>query len=109
MPLGDFAEAGTTPRPLLIGRAGRLAVGAFTLFVFVVNLVDYEVFVSTDASDPDVLYWIAVGVAWWYFSDLVVVSFGRSWGRWPQVAVFPVALALIVADLVAYESAWGHR
>ena len=107
MPLGDFVEAGTSPRPLLIGRTGRLAFGVFTLFVFVVNLVDYEAFVSTDASDPDVLYWIAVGFAWWYFSDLVVVGFSRRWGRWPQAAVFPFALALVVADLVAYEGAWG--
>ena len=107
MPLGDFVEAGTSPRPLLIGRAGQLGFGAFTLYVFAVNLVDYDAFVSTDASDPDVLYWVAVGFAWWYFSDLVVVGFGRRSGRWPQVAVFPFAAVLVVADLVAYESAWG--
>ena len=107
MPLGDFAEADTTPRPLLIGRAGRLVLGAFVLYVLVVNLVDYDAFVSTDVSDTDVLNWIAFGIAWWYFSDLVVVGFGPTWGRWPQVAVLPFATALVVADLVAYKSAWG--
>ncbi len=107
MPLGDFAESGTTPRPLFIGRASRAGLGAFTLFVFIVNLIDYEALAISDISDPDVLYWFAAGISWWYFSDLVVVGFSRSWGRWPQVLVFPVALVLLVAGLVAYDSAWA--
>ena len=107
MPLGDFVEAGTTSRPLLIGRAARLGFGAFTVFVFIVNLLEYKTFITSDVSDPDVLYWVAVGVAWWYWSDLVVVGFSRNWGRWPQVAVFPFALALVIAGLVAYGSAWA--
>ena len=48
-----------------------------------------------------------MGFAFWYFSDLVVVGFSRPWGRWPQVAVFPFALALVVADFAAYGSAWA--
>ncbi len=51
-------------------------------------------------------YWVAVGLAWWYFSDLVVVGFGKSWGRRPQIAVLPVALALVLIDLVAYGQLW---
>ena len=81
MPLGDFVEAGTIPKPLIIGRMGRVGLGAFLLFVFIVNLIDYEAFTTSDISDPDVFYWIAVAVSWWYFSDLVVVGFSREWGR----------------------------
>ena len=105
MPLGDFVEAGTVARPLLIGRAARLAFAAFTLYPFILFIVIYDDLVGSDI--PTVSYWIAVFVAWWYFSDLVVVGFSRRWGRRPQVAVFPVTLALVVADIVAYGRAWA--
>ena len=61
-----------------------------------------------------IIPWILIGVgavvlAWWYFSDLVVVGFGRRWGRWPQVAVLPAVLALVAIDLVAYGEIWDLR
>ena len=107
MPLGDFVEAGSVLRPLIIGRAGRLVFAAITLYVFLVNLADYSALVSSNIPQPHVLYWATVAVAWWYFSDLVVVSLGRPWGRRPQIAVFPIAATLVVADLAAYGSAWA--
>ena len=107
MPLGDFVEAGTIPKPLIIGRMGRVGLGAFLLFVFIVNLIDYEAFTTSDISDPDVFYWIAVAVSWWYFSDLVVVGFSREWGRWSQAAIVLLAVPLVVAGLLAYDSAWA--
>ena len=105
MPLGDFQEAGTVPKPLPIGRVGRLVFGAGALFYFVWNIIQLSTRVSSDV--PPVGYFVGVGFAFWYFSDLVVVGFSRGWGRWPQAAVLPFALALVVADLVAYGSAWG--
>ena len=105
MPLGDFVEAGTIKRPLLFGRVSRLVVGVGTLFYFIWNLTRYTDLVSSDV--PEGGYWIGVGIAVWYFSDLVVVGFSRPWGRWPQIAILPLALALVVADLAAYGDAWG--
>ena len=107
MPLGDFVEAGTVPRPLILGRAGRMGFAALTFYVFLVNLADYSALVSSYIPQPHVLYWVTVAVAWWYFSDIVVVSLGRPWGRRPQIAVFPIAAALVVADLAAYGSVWA--
>ena len=104
MPLGDFAEPGTTPRPLAIGRMLRLGFGIFLGLVFTWNLVNYNERAESDF--PASGYWIGVVIAWWYFSDLVVVGFGRKWGRWPQVAVFPTVLALVAIDLVAYGEIW---
>ena len=104
MPHGDFAEPGTTPRPLAIGRMARLGFGITLGFVFSWNILN-----NTDRAGSDFPlsgYWIGVVVAWWYFSDLVVVGFGRRWGRWPQVAVLPPALALVAIDLVAYGEIW---
>ena len=104
MPLGDFAEPGTTPRPLAIGRATRLGFGIFLGFFFVLNLLNYTHL--TESDFPVNTYWLSVVYAWWFFADLVVVGFGRRWGRWPQVAVLPVVLALVLADLVAYGQIW---
>jgi len=105
MPLGDFATAGTLPKPLPIGRLGRLLAAVGTLFYFVWNITRYGDLVGSDV--PEGGYWIGVGFAFWYFSDLVVVGLSRSWGRWPQVAVFPFALALLIADLGAYGDLWA--
>ena len=104
MPLGDFAEPGTTPRPLAIGRVTRLGFGIFLGFFFVLNLLFYSDL--TESDFPVNTYWISVVLAWWYFSDLVVVGFGRRWGRWPQVAVLLAVLALVVIDLGAYGEIW---
>ena len=105
MPLGDFVEAGTTPKPLPIGRTGRFLLGVGALSYFVWNVTQVSDRVSSDV--PAIGYLVGVAIAWWYFSDLVVVGFSREWGRWPQVAVLPFVLALVLADLLAYEGAWG--
>ncbi len=104
MPLGDFVEAGTTPKPLIVGRLGRLLFGLGAGFYFIWNIIQQEERVSADI--PVSGYWIGFGFAWWYFSDLVVVGFSRRWGRWPQVAVAPVIVALLIASLVAYGDVW---
>ena len=104
MPLGDFAEPGTTPRPLAIGRVTRLAFGVLLGAAFIWNLLSY-----TDLTDSDFplnTYWIAVAAAWWYSPDLVVVGFGHRWGRRPQAAALAAVLALVVVDLVAYGEIW---
>ncbi len=105
MPLGDFAEAGTLQKPLIIGRLARLILAGGAGYFFALIVTDYADLVGS--SVPTSTYWIGVAIAFWYFSDLVVVGLSREWGRWPQVAVFPFALALVIADIVAYESAWG--
>ncbi len=104
MPLGDFVEAGTLPKPLILGRLGRLIFGLGAGFYFIWNIIQQGERVSADI--PVIGYWIGVGFAWWYFSDLVVVTFSRNWGRWPQVAVAPVVVALLIASLVSYGDVW---
>ena len=103
MPLGDFTTPGTTPRPLAIGRVIRLGFGIFLGFFFL-NLLYYTHLTKSDF--PLNTYWLSVGYAWWFFSDLVVVGFGRKWRRWPQVTVLLVVLALVLVDLVAYGQIW---
>ncbi len=105
MPLGSFVDAGTIPRPLVLGRTLRLVFGGGALFYFIWNIVVFDGRVGSDI--PVAGYWVGVGFAFWYLPDLVDITLGRAWGRWPQVAVLPIALALVIADLVAYESGWG--
>ena len=104
MPLGDFVEPGTTPRPLAIGRGTRLGFGLLLGSAFTWNFVSYAELTNSDF--PLSTYWLAVAASWWWFSDLVVVGLGRRWGQWPRVAVLPVALALVLIDLVVYGQIW---
>ena len=39
-------------------------------------------------------------------ADLVIVGFGLRVGRWPQIAVIPVMLALVVVDLIVHGQIW---
>ncbi len=104
MPLGDFAEAGTTPRPLPIGRTLRFIAGLGTGFYFVWNIIQFSGLV--DADIPDAGYFVGVGFAWWYLSDAFVVGFGLRWGRKPQVAALVAAAILVLIDFAAYGEAW---
>ena len=105
MPTGDFVETGTLPRPLPIARTARLVVGLGLLSLFIWNVIRHARLV--DADVPVAGYFVGVGFAFWFFSDIVNLGFSRAWGRWPQAAVFPFALALVVAGLVAYGNAWA--
>ena len=105
MPLGDFVEAGKTPKPLRIGRTMRFVFGLGASFYFVWNIVVFSDRVGEEL--PNAGYFVGVAAAWWYLSDAVIVGLGLRWGRWPQIAVVPIAAVLVVASLVAYGSAWG--
>ena len=105
MPLGDFVEAGTTPKPLPIGRILRFAFGLWTGYFFVWNILYYSDRIGGDVIHAG--YLVGAGFAWWYLSDSIVVGFGLKWGRWPQIAVIPIAVVLVGASLVADEGVWG--
>ena len=64
MPLGAFAQPGTTPRPLTIGRVTRLGFGIFYGFFFVLNLLFYTYL--TNSAFPVSTYWLSVVLAWWW-------------------------------------------
>ena len=81
-----------------------MAFAIGTGFIFIWNILQHTDLAGSDF--PVNTYWIAVVFALWYFPDLVVVGFGRKWGRWPQAAVLPVVLALVVTDLLAYGRIW---
>lgn len=84
--------------------AGAMASQApLALFYFVWNISRYTDLVGSSVPG----YWVGVGFAFWYLSDLFVVGFSRNWGRWLQLAVFSLVLALVITDLVAYGDAWG--
>lgn len=105
MPLGDFVEAGTTPKPLRIGRTLRLVFGLGATSYFVWNLVVYSDRVGSDSINAG--YLVGVAFAWWYLSDAFVVGLGLKWGRWPQIVAISVAGVLAVVGLVAYENVWA--
>ena len=105
MPLGDFQQTGTLPRPLVIGRLGRLAFGIGSLFFFVWLIIHRGAFVGS--SVPDFGWWIGVFFAFYYLPDLAVVGFSLSRSRLAQLGVLVIAAILIGADFAAYQTVWG--
>ncbi len=105
MPLGDFVEAGTTPRPLRWGRLLRFVFGVAATGYFVWNFILFDERVATDTLI--VAYLVGVAGAWWYLSDAFIVGMGLPWRRWPQIVAIPVAVLLLVVGLVVDTIAWG--
>lgn len=105
MPLGDFVEAGSSPKPLRIGRSLRLIFGLAATGYFVWNLFRFNDLVGVNWIDAG--YLAGIAAAWWYLSDAFTVGFGLKWGRWPQIAAIAVALVLLVFGFVANSSEWG--
>ncbi len=103
MPLGDFVEAGTTPKPPRIGRTLRLVAGLGTTSYFVWNISNIGTY-----SDRIDTYSIFVGdiagalVAWWFLSDAFVVGFGWNWARRARVVAIPVGVIAIIFSLIGY-------
>ena len=105
MPLGDFVEAGTTPKPLRIGRTLRLVFGLGASAFFVLNIVDYNDRVGTNSINLG--YLIGGAFAWWYLSDAFIVGLGLKWRRWPQIVAFAAAIVLAGISVVAYQNVWA--
>ena len=105
MPLGDFVQPGTIPKPLAIGRSGRLIFGLGSLFYFAWLVIHREALTGSDI--PDLGWWVGVVVAIYYLPDLFVVGLSRPWGRKPQAAALLIAIALLAADLAAYGTGWA--
>ena len=59
MPLGNFAEAGTLPKPLTIGRTARFLAGVGALVFFVWSIFQLSALTSSDRLNLGYL----VGVA----------------------------------------------
>ncbi len=105
MPLGDFVEPGTLPKPLPIGRVGRFIFGVGALFYFAWLVIQRDALVGSNV--PELGWWVGVFFAFYYFPDLVVVGFSRPWGRWPQAASVLIALVLLVANFAVYGTGWA--
>ena len=105
MPLGDFVQPGTIPKPLTIGRAGRLLFGVGALYYFVWLLTQREALIWT--TGIDVGLWIGVFFALYYLPDLFTVGFSRPWGRWPQATALGLAVGLLAAGFAAYGAGWA--
>lgn len=61
MPLGDFVDSGTSPKPFVIGRTLRFLFGLGATFYFVYNPVVYDALVGTDL--PELGYFIPIAIA----------------------------------------------
>ena len=100
-----FVEPGTLPKPLPIGRAGRLIFGVGALFYFAWLIIHQGALVGSNV--PELGWWVGVFFAFYYLPDLFIVGLLRPRGRWPQAAGLVIALSLLVVDFAAYGTGWA--
>ena len=105
MPLGNFVQPETIPKPLKIGRAGRLIFGVGALYYFAWLIIQREFLI--DPSGIDLRLWVGVFFVFYYLPDLFVVGLSLRWGRWPQAAALVILMVLVAADFAAYGSGWA--
>ncbi len=63
MPLGDFVQPGTLPKPLSIGRAGRLISGVGSLFFVAWLIIHRDALVGSDI--PHLGWWVGIFIAFY--------------------------------------------
>ena len=101
---GGFQESGSLPAPKVVGRLVRVASGIGSLALFVWFLTSYDRL--TDNNVPDIGWWIAVAIAFYYLPDMINVGLTLRLGRLPQIAALIVIVGLVIIDLAAYGTAW---
>ncbi len=97
---GDLAPAG------IIGRAGKLLVGAVQLYFVYFLLSGTELLGSAQAPDGAGL-WIGAALAFSLLPWTLNLGFNRKWGKWPLAAVGTLAVLAAAFDSVAYGHPWG--
>lgn len=105
--MARLEQPGTFPRPGPIGRIIRLALGSALLLsaYSAAHRISAGIPVSSSASDP--FYWLAAALSLYFLRDVIDGGFGRSWGRWAQVAVLVLGVAAAGVDVLLQGSVWA--
>ncbi len=87
-------DAGSLPRPGLIGRIVRLAFGVLCAS-YVVGIVDVADDLISDDGHIRAVIWNGVLLGLFLISYVVNIGFSRAWGKWPAIvsAGFLIAIA----------------
>ena len=92
-----FDVSGTLPRPGMIGRLVRLAMGALCLWAC------WQMLFRADAGSVDnIPVWIWFVFALWLLPPVVNIGWGRLWHRWPMY------IGAIATVLAAAGSYWAY-
>ena len=101
----SFVEHGTRKPPGPIGRGMRLVLGATCAWFLVMILTGPAQVAARFPDTPGLWPWAFVAL--YLFSYVVNIGFGRTWGRWPQIAVIAGALVASILSYTAHETFWG--
>ncbi len=107
----ELAESNTEksldlPTPMAIGRIYRLISGIFLLSVFNIVLPQFTGFLSGDIP-THVMFWVGVGLSFYFLNQAVNVGFNRDWGRKPQLVFLLLALGTIPLNVLLFGGLWG--
>ena len=101
-----FAAPGSLPRPALLGRAVRFALGTWLLVAFYSLVVGGVGLLETEPP-AHWTFWVFTAFALWVTPAVVNIGFAKNWRRKPQLFLLAGAALAIVADLAFYGSWWG--
>jgi hypothetical protein len=89
-------EPGTLPRPGLVGRLARLALGALCLW-YVYGLVMIGGDVMSPAGNVPTMIWNGILPGLFLVSYVVNIGYSRAWKKWPAIisALAFAAVALV--------------
>ena len=105
-PDGPLAP-GSLPRPLLLGRFVRIAMGVVMLWIFTLILLP-RLEGPPGYRNPTLPFLLAVaGVFFLGLLPFTNLLFGKSWGRWPQIVVAGIVVMLLIVDFAIYGRLWA--
>lgn len=99
-----YVEPGTLARPGPIGRGVRLVFALACFYAVAQVIVHGEHLLE---PTPPTGWVMPIAIALLVFPYVVNLGWGRSWGRWPQVANIVAILLAVVTTFVLSGRLWG--
>ncbi len=103
----QFEDYGTLPKPRIIGRMLRFAVGSWLLY-FLYQLVTEGADIFLSSSPPNNwAIWASMLVGLMITPYIINIGFSRNWKQGPRLAVVGVAFILVTVDVLVYQNWWA--
>ena len=100
-----FVQAGTLPKPRVVGRTVRLLLGLVCCYTALKYAGIPDVLLRLDFSRLFLL--TGPAFALWLLPPVVNLGFGRSWKHWSRTVVLLLCAGAILVDLLVYGQIWG--
>ncbi len=103
----SYVSPGTLPKPSLLGRGFRLALGIIILLTAFSVARSLNQIVNGRGIPGSVIFWVLVVALLYSMRDVINLGLKVRWGQIAQFVVLVAALVCIAVDYIFYARLWA--